>query len=256
MLRAVAALVLAAARAAPARPEAPEARHWHIVTPPKSDPQFHQLARLGPVGFAGDVQNGGGGPRRPREGSRREHSQQAQLEAAEKALREARLSEQCPLDAGMTFPHLWGKPCAAGGHCPFGPSCLVCGNYCGPGWCGSGCVPEGSGLCDFDAPSQSGSCTDACCKVHDQCCGCWDAETRAITPACDASGCNHALTSCLGNCSKSDRCTGDDGAWGPTSIKLAFQVIGSRCCGSKCPPDTFASESTLDASQLAYLKTL
>ena len=46
-------------------------------------------------------------------------------------------------------------------------------------------VAEGPS-CDFSAPPQQMSCTDACCRLHDMCCG-----------GQDRTGCNKALADCL-----------------------------------------------------------
>ena len=130
-------------------------------------------------------------------------------------------------------PRFAGKPCAASGVCPFGPNCTVCGAYCGPGWCGGACVNEGAS-CDFSVEPESASCTDACCKAHDMCCGCADGDG---SDSCDRSACNSLLAQCLGSCSWDDGCTGDDGRWGPHVIQLVFQLDKRRCCGSRCPDD-------------------
>ena len=146
---------------------------------------------------------------------------------------------------GPHVPHFAGIPCDEGGKCPWGPSCTVCGNYCGPGWCGSACVAEGS-ACDFSVDPQEGSCTDACCQLHDRCCGCVVGTGANATVAqggdsCDKSACNAALAACLGGCPWNDHCDGPDGRWGPKLIELVFQLDKRRCCGSKCddaPPPT------------------
>ena len=44
--------------------------------------------------------------------------------------------------------------------------CWICGNYCGPGWCGSGWNKEGAEcapLWDTVTPTDH---TDSCCQVH------------------------------------------------------------------------------------------
>lgn len=130
-------------------------------------------------------------------------------------------------------PRFAGKPCAATGSCPLGPNCTVCGAYCGPGWCGDACVNEGAS-CDFSVDPQDGSCTDACCRAHDWCCGCMDGDGSG---SCDKSSCNSLLAECLRSCSWNDGCTGDDGRWGPNVIHLVFQLDKRRCCGSRCPDD-------------------
>ena len=155
---------------------------------------------------------------------------------------------------GPHVPHFAGIPCDDGGKCPWGPSCTVCGNYCGPGWCGSACVAEGSS-CDFTVDPQEGSCTDACCQLHDRCCGCVVGTGANATVAqggdnCDKSACNAALAACLAGCPWNDHCDGPDGRWGPKLIELVFQLDKRRCCGSKCddaPPPT-ASMAPGDAA--------
>lgn len=141
-------------------------------------------------------------------------------------------------EAALPYPHFAGVPCAADGVCPTGPNCTICGNYCGPGWCGGACVAEGP-ACDYSVPSQEGSCTDACCKVHDMCCGCED-EWDSPFSDCDRTGCNRALADCLSTCSWSDDvpgrkdCSGPDGSWGPKLIEFIFFAGQRECCGSRC----------------------
>lgn len=168
---------------------------------------------------------------------------------------------------GPHVPHFAGIPCDDGGRCPWGPSCTVCGQYCGPGWCGGACVNEGSS-CDFSVEPQEGSCTDACCQLHDRCCGCMVGANATVAQgdddSCDKSACNAALAQCLSGCPWNDHCdgacpamdvvaplrvadllvlpsAGPDGRWGPKLIELVFQLDKRRCCGSKCedaPPPT------------------
>lgn len=112
----------------------------------------------------------------------------------------------------------------------------ICGNYCGPGWCGGQYKNEGPD-CDFDAAPEGWNqpngpvCADQCCKAHDQCCG--------LTP--DTSGCNAAIVACLEKCSmisgySGDMCHNADGIAVPsTGILTAMSFKEDACCGSPCP---------------------
>lgn len=118
-----------------------------------------------------------------------------------------------------------------------------CGFFCGPGWCGSDFVGEGSGRCNFNHPvarshTPTGlifnqpSDTDTCCQAHDQCCG-----TRA-----DQSQCNNEMTSCFGLTGAVNVVNGGlDCTRG--GLPMAAEVILAMtsvavigwCCGSPCP---------------------
>lgn len=81
--------------------------------------------------------------------------------------------------------------------------------------------------CDESVPSAYGSCADACCRVHDRCCG------SANRPVC-----NRAIVACL------DRCIAYNPFDGscqlgvlpvyPGEIKTAMSIVESWCCGSPC----------------------
>ena len=136
-----------------------------------------------------------------------------------------------------------------------GYSFRVCGNYCGPGWCTAararrGCcrrIPcshcaaararrcnaqwEKEEVCD-DSADTDGSCEDACCRLHDTCCG-------HKTPSTGKADCNTAIVTCL------DACSGDkvskwcrDGLDIPISNRViadAMDLVEGWCCGGPCP---------------------
>ena len=85
----------------------------------------------------------------------------------------------------------------------FVPTMRVCGNYCGPGWCGGTYVQEGP-QCPFDQLPTD--CNDACCKVHDQCCR---------EDALEHKGCDQALVQCITDCAPSFDPGGEDPDPGP-----------------------------------------
>lgn len=124
---------------------------------------------------------------------------------------------------------IWGVPCVEGGSCPFGPHCEVCGNYCGPGWCGGDCVAEGP-ACDYAVRPLC--CTDACCRYHDVCCGC----DPAKDPGCDLTNCNRELVECLRDCPPWHDCPAPDGhPWSARVIEDVFHTLEmKRCCGQPC----------------------
>merc|ERR1719277_1539260 len=65
----------------------------------------------------------------------------------------------------------------------------VCGNYCGFNWCNGKILNEGK--CDMSSPPSSQ--TDACCRLHDFCCG-----QNNTTP------CNLMFLDCLSKLSAAD----------------------------------------------------
>eukprot|EP00658_Telonema_sp_P-2_P031834 TRINITY_DN2373_c0_g1_i4.p2 TRINITY_DN2373_c0_g1~~TRINITY_DN2373_c0_g1_i4.p2 ORF type:complete len:154 (-),score=31.02 TRINITY_DN2373_c0_g1_i4:224-685(-) len=114
----------------------------------------------------------------------------------------------------------------------------ICGNYCGPTWCSGQAIPEcalvkGSGCqtssqdCKEDGPTD-GSCADACCKVHDGCCG-----------SSDRRGCNDAIIACLKACPSGPGSPGQTCMHGelpvPVDAILAgMEVDPYKCCGTSC----------------------
>ena len=96
----------------------------------------------------------------------------------------------------------------------------VCGYYCGPGWCSDEVISEQSCVADgiWGIPSESGSCADSCCRVHDYCCG----------SGLDRPACNDAIVSCIED---SDCYLSICGAL----VWAAMKTIDNWCCGSPCP---------------------
>jgi len=174
-----------------------------------------------------------------------------------------------------------GKACAFDGSCPFSRyvgaggrrawgshtrhvtrrsphffcSCEVCGQYCGPGWCGGECRSERNCsydvqvrvcalLCSFPPlltpPQPTASCSDKCCQAHDQCCGCVGIDDPYVCDPVSGWGqqsCNSAFTACLNACSARDQCIDSEGVGhGPIPISLAFAALSHQCCGKACPP--------------------
>lgn len=86
-------------------------------------------------------------------------------------------------------------------------------------------------VCD-DSADTDGSCEDACCKVHDTCCG-------HKTPSTGKADCNTAIVTCL------DACSGDNvSKWCRDSLDIpissrviadAMDLVEGWCCGGPCP---------------------
>jgi hypothetical protein len=64
----------------------------------------------------------------------------------------------------------------------------ICGNYCGPGWCGGKYESEHDCFEDGDTSYPPTGPADACCQTHDRCCG---------DPATRGEECNHNLYECM-----------------------------------------------------------
>lgn len=100
------------------------------------------------------------------------------------------------------------------------PQLRVCGYYCGPNWCANQVISETNCVQDnvWGSPSEAGSCADACCKVHDHCCG----------EGTDRPSCNDAIVQCLtaSSCYKS--------VCGAL-VWTAMKVVSDWCCGGPCP---------------------
>jgi hypothetical protein len=113
----------------------------------------------------------------------------------------------------------------------------ICGHYCGPNWCnamvsaecedpvGSGCHKKKSD-CTEVVPTD-GSCADACCRIHDRCCG---SPNRTV--------CNDVLIACLDRCQggSNDKCRDPSTGFPvhPNVIKIAMKVNPFGCCGTSC----------------------
>jgi hypothetical protein len=100
----------------------------------------------------------------------------------------------------------------------------VCGHFCGPGWCNNGWMKEG--ICDESMSPvmwkpNVPSCADACCQMHDRCCGHRE----------DQRGCNKAITQCLNGCNPLDvSCGGIPSG----AVWAGMKIVESYCCGSPC----------------------
>mmetsp|Transcript_20607 Transcript_20607/g.66815 ORF Transcript_20607/g.66815 Transcript_20607/m.66815 type:complete len:187 (+) Transcript_20607:3-563(+) len=124
--------------------------------------------------------------------------------------------------------NLLGETCAEGGLCPTGPSCRVCGNYCGAGWCGGECVDET--VCDTENGVPAQGCTDRCCQLHDSCCGCYQFEED-----CDLTHCNSDMVECLAACPSEPDCAGGDGLlYSANLLETVFFLLDNACCGVEC----------------------
>lgn len=103
---------------------------------------------------------------------------------------------------------------------------MVCGNYCGPGWCNGGWIDE-SDCSESVAPQTflgQVSCADKCCQAHDRCCGSSNREP-----------CNRRIIDCLNNCiGLGYGCTKYGVPVTPQKIMTAMSLVASRCCGSPC----------------------
>ena len=133
----------------------------------------------------------------------------------------------------------------------------ICGNYCGPTWCNaqieSECSnPVGLGCrktvsdCSEIVPTD-GSCADACCKIHDSCCGSSNREP-----------CNDAIIACLGRCENGPNDDCKDPSTGlavhPKFIMYLMKLNPFGCCGTRCSKsgsgegDSSSSSSTSSSS--------
>ena len=101
-----------------------------------------------------------------------------------------------------------------------------CGAYCGPGWCGGEQKGEVRSLCNFSVAAHGP--LDACCKVHDYCCG---------ATAAERAQCNRALIECMQHVSKRDEeCLTSSGLPLPTVLFASvMKLVPDWCCGSPCP---------------------
>lgn len=106
----------------------------------------------------------------------------------------------------------------------------ICGNFCGPGWCAGQSISEDD--CDaYGSSPEAGSCADACCQMHDNCCKEGFAGNTPLYKSC-----NDKIVSCLSGCSGKSQCTAADGNPFPVSvIKEAMHLVSNQCCGSACP---------------------
>eukprot|EP01125_Pyxidicula_operculata_P006598 TRINITY_DN2278_c0_g2_i1.p1 TRINITY_DN2278_c0_g2~~TRINITY_DN2278_c0_g2_i1.p1 ORF type:complete len:146 (-),score=26.01 TRINITY_DN2278_c0_g2_i1:132-569(-) len=106
------------------------------------------------------------------------------------------------------------------------PDFKVCGNFCGPTWCAAEVIAESDCVAEGvwgTVPSESGSCADACCRLHDRCCG----------EGTDRPACNQAIVQCI----QDNSCyTSVCGA----AVWLAMKTVENWCCGSACPTELMA----------------
>lgn len=97
----------------------------------------------------------------------------------------------------------------------------VCGNYCGPFWCGGQSISQSSCLSQnlfAQVAPENGSCADSCCMAHDQCCS-----------GADRRECNKKLINCL----QSTCAVGNFGTC-ENVVYSAMLPIQDLCCGGSC----------------------
>ena len=108
----------------------------------------------------------------------------------------------------------------------------ICGNYCGPGWCG-GKRERFPFDCDTSVPALS--CNDECCRNHDVCCERYDYNRSISGPK---ASCNRGLLDCLTECTdgnEADTCLSRDGYPVPgVLITVGLQPVADWCCGAPC----------------------
>ena len=111
----------------------------------------------------------------------------------------------------------------------------VCGNYCGPGWCNGASMPEcsnGGSSCEpspancVESGPTDGSGADACCKIHDSCCG-----------SSDRTQCNNNLIACLKAVVSGPSCYYGIVPVPVDAILAAMELNPYGCCGSSCNGD-------------------
>jgi hypothetical protein len=113
----------------------------------------------------------------------------------------------------------------------------ICGNYCGPDWCGARISQECSGYskgytcdkastdCQERVPTD-GSCADACCMQHDACCG-----------SLNRRPCNNNVINCLKTCRHSNNTKHCLHGYLPVpvdAVLVAMELDPYNCCGTKC----------------------
>jgi hypothetical protein len=106
----------------------------------------------------------------------------------------------------------------------------VYGNYCGPNYCGGQLFQGAEGPnCRWGVmPKDS---LDACCKVHDQCCG-----------LNRGTGCNREILSCINQV----KCEGAQCRVARLAMRTTFVAMQNRVCGevfTKAPASAFAPAS-------------
>eukprot|EP00041_Stephanoeca_diplocostata_P003685 m.36843 g.36843 ORF g.36843 m.36843 type:complete len:148 (+) comp14535_c0_seq1:57-500(+) len=112
----------------------------------------------------------------------------------------------------------------------------ICGNFCGPTWCNKSVTPEcavvSGGGCQRspadcnERGETDGSCADACCKAHDQCCG-----------STDRRPCNNAIIACLQRCRNTTgmpHCYHDFVPVPVDAILAGMELNPNECCGTSC----------------------
>lgn len=112
----------------------------------------------------------------------------------------------------------------------------VCGNFCGPGWCNNGYTAEADCSNALAGASESGSCADRCCQLHDYCC--YQGANREIDSS-QYGMCNQQVVSCLRDCDVSyddGTCTTEAGDNYATRNIIEFMdKFPYLCCGGPCP---------------------
>ena len=94
----------------------------------------------------------------------------------------------------------------------------IYGNYCGPNYCGGQNFKGAEGPnCKWGV--QAKDSLDACCKLHDQCCG--SPDTRSIN-------CNKEILSCV----KNTKCVGAGCEIAKGAIQLTFSALQNKVCGN------------------------
>lgn len=101
-------------------------------------------------------------------------------------------------------------------------NCKICGNFCGPHYCGAADIAEtncvATGLwAQVASATGSDDCVDACCRWHDHCCG----------AGTDRETCNTGIVSCIDNNNCGGLCA--------FAVHTALKIVSSFCCGSRCP---------------------
>jgi len=98
----------------------------------------------------------------------------------------------------------------------------IYGNYCGPDYCGGQSFKGAEGAkCLWNVKPKDS--LDACCQVHDQCCG---------TPATRGVSCNRKILECV----KKASCRGVGCKLAKAAIKATFTVAKNSVCGELMNP--------------------
>ena len=117
----------------------------------------------------------------------------------------------------------------------------IYGNYCGPNYCGGQKFKGAEGpKCQWGV--QAKDSLDACCKLHDQCCG---------SPDTRSTQCNKEILSCV----KNAKCKGANCEVAKTAMKLTFTAIENKVCGNVLGSKKSKQKASSNAGVIASINS-